>query len=88
MFSKISCIFARFFSVMFTPNKAGEMEVEAKYGGEDIPGTPKKVRVLPDIDTSSVKTYGPGVEKDGMCCRTLMFFFFILDTVVSLSSNL
>lgn len=52
---------------MFTPNKVGEVEVVAKYGGEDIPGTPKKVKVLPDVDTSSVKTYGPGVEKDGAC---------------------
>nr|XP_039265539.1 filamin-C-like isoform X3 [Styela clava] len=52
--------------VSFVPNKPGDATVAVKYGGDDIPGTPKKVHITPDIDTSSVKTYGPGVEKSGV----------------------
>lgn len=55
-----------YYRVHFVPNEPGKETISVKYGDEEVPNSPVQVKVLPDIDTSSVKTYGPGVEPQGV----------------------
>lgn len=52
--------------------------MKVQYGGMDVPNTPRKVDISPDIDTSSVKTFGPGVEKNGLLSFELLLNVFYL----------
>nr|CAB3246486.1 filamin-C-like [Phallusia mammillata] len=53
-------------SVTFVPDKPGQEAIHVTYGGVGVPKSPKTVEVKPDIDTSSIRTYGPGVEREGV----------------------
>ena len=50
------------YAVEYTPTEDGPHQVDVKYDGDSIPGTPKEVNVLPKTDTGKVKAYGPGLE--------------------------
>lgn len=50
------------YSVEYTPTEEGPHTIDVKYDGDSIPGTPKKVDVLPKTDTGKVKAFGPGLE--------------------------
>lgn len=63
-----------FNSVSYVPNKPGKAVVDVKYGDEPVPDSPQIVPVKPDIDTSRVKTTGPGVEAEGNLLLKKYFF--------------
>lgn len=50
------------YSVSYTPFEEGIHKLSVKFGGDDIPGSPFKVDVLPPTDASKCKAYGPGLE--------------------------
>uniref|UniRef100_H2ZJ12 Uncharacterized protein n=1 Tax=Ciona savignyi TaxID=51511 RepID=H2ZJ12_CIOSA len=52
--------------ITFVPNKPGKALVNVQYGGISVPKSPASVPIKPDVDTSSVKTTGPGVEPEGV----------------------
>ena len=51
------------YSVSYTPTEEGVHDVDVKYGGKPIPGSPFKARVLPPTDPTRCKAYGPGLER-------------------------
>uniref|UniRef100_A0A8U7NNA0 Filamin B n=1 Tax=Corvus moneduloides TaxID=1196302 RepID=A0A8U7NNA0_CORMO len=63
--------------VTYVPLSAGMYTIKMRYGGEQVPKFPARVKVEPAVDTSRVKVFGPGVEGKGEnnCCyqRSLMF---------------
>uniref|UniRef100_A0A8V1AEP3 Filamin B n=1 Tax=Gallus gallus TaxID=9031 RepID=A0A8V1AEP3_CHICK len=48
--------------VTYVPLSAGMYTIKMKYGGEQVPKFPARVKVEPAVDTSRVKVFGPGVE--------------------------
>ncbi|XP_078492931.1 filamin-C [Ciona intestinalis] len=52
--------------ITFVPNKPGKALVNVQYGGISVPKSPVSVPIKPDVDTSGVKTTGPGVQPDGV----------------------
>ncbi|KAJ8259883.1 hypothetical protein GJAV_G00174540 [Gymnothorax javanicus] len=54
------------YTVSYVPLTAGLYTLMLKYGGKTVPGFPASVEVDPAVDTSKIKVYGPGVEKDGV----------------------
>ncbi|XP_072296018.1 filamin-B isoform X2 [Eucyclogobius newberryi] len=50
------------YSVTYVPLTAGLYTLMLKYGGQTVPGFPAKVSVDPAVDTSQIKTFGPGVD--------------------------
>ncbi|KAM3914878.1 filamin-B isoform 2-T2 [Leptodactylus fuscus] len=53
-------------AVTYVPMFAGMYTLAMKYGGEQVPKFPARVKVDPSIDTSKVKVFGPGVEGEGV----------------------
>ncbi|XP_076819806.1 filamin-A-like isoform X4 [Clavelina lepadiformis] len=51
--------------VSFVPDKPGKAKVNVEYGGVPVADSPCTVPIKPDIDTSGVRTSGPGVERKG-----------------------
>jgi len=51
--------------VTYVPLSAGMYTIKMKYGGEQVPKFPARVKVEPAVDTSRVKVFGPGVEGKG-----------------------
>jgi len=45
---------------------SGNHKVNVKYGGTHVPGSPFKVPISPESDSSKVKVTGPGVEPHGV----------------------
>ncbi|XP_059185463.1 LOW QUALITY PROTEIN: filamin-B [Centropristis striata] len=54
------------YTVTYVPLTAGMLTLRLKYGGVAVPGFPAKVTVDPAVDTSKVKVFGPGVERQGV----------------------
>lgn len=56
--------------VTYVPLSAGMYTIKMRYGGEQVPKFPARVKVEPAVDTSRVKVFGPGVEGKGEnnCC--------------------
>nr|XP_026692752.1 filamin-B isoform X39 [Ciona intestinalis] len=52
--------------ITFVPNKPGKALVNVQYGGISVPKSPVSVPIKPDVDTSGVRTTGPGVQPDGV----------------------
>ncbi|XP_066182806.1 filamin-B isoform X4 [Sylvia atricapilla] len=48
--------------VTYVPLSAGMYTIKMRYGGEQVPKFPVRVKVEPAVDTSRVKVFGPGVE--------------------------
>ncbi|XP_076028123.1 filamin B a isoform X2 [Genypterus blacodes] len=61
--SKIACMDNKdgSCSVEYVPYTAGLYDVNIKYGGEHVPGSPFKVPVKDVVDSTKVKVSGPGV---------------------------
>ncbi|KAM4721013.1 filamin-B isoform 2-T2 [Rhinophrynus dorsalis] len=53
-------------AVTYVPLYAGMYTLSMKYGGEQVPRFPARVKVDPAVDTSKIKVFGPGVEGDGV----------------------
>uniref|UniRef100_A0A8B9VP85 Filamin B n=1 Tax=Anas zonorhyncha TaxID=75864 RepID=A0A8B9VP85_9AVES len=53
------------YAVTYVPLSAGMYTIKMKYGGEQVPKFPARVKVEPAVDTSRVKVFGPGVEGKG-----------------------
>ncbi|MEE6501811.1 hypothetical protein FKM82_004326 [Ascaphus truei] len=53
-------------AVTYSPLFAGMYTLSMKYGGEQVPKFPARVKVDPAVDTSKIKVSGPGVQKDGV----------------------
>uniref|UniRef100_A0A8D0AWD5 Filamin B n=1 Tax=Sander lucioperca TaxID=283035 RepID=A0A8D0AWD5_SANLU len=54
------------YTVTYVPLTAGMYTLLLKYGGKAVPGFPAKVMVDPAVDTSKVKVFGPGVERQAV----------------------
>ncbi|KAF1391122.1 hypothetical protein PFLUV_G00038600 [Perca fluviatilis] len=54
------------YTVTYVPLTAGMYTLLLKYGGKAVPGFPAKVTVDPAVDTSKVKVFGPGVERQAV----------------------
>ncbi|XP_037604615.1 filamin-B [Sebastes umbrosus] len=54
------------YTVTYVPLTSGMYTLLLKYGGKAVPGFPAKVTVDPAVDTSKVKVYGPGVERQAV----------------------
>ncbi|XP_063796937.1 filamin-B isoform X1 [Pseudophryne corroboree] len=53
-------------AVTYVPLFAGMYTLSMKYGGEQVPKFPSRVKIDPSVDTSKIKVFGPGVEEDGV----------------------
>ncbi|XP_075690052.1 filamin-B isoform X2 [Rhinoderma darwinii] len=53
-------------AVTYVPMFAGMYTLSMKYGGEQVPKFPARVKIDPSVDTSKIKVFGPGVEGDGV----------------------
>ena len=49
----------------YIPLTAGLYTLMLRYGGQPAAGFPTSVNVLPAVDTSKVKVFGPGVDDKG-----------------------
>nr|XP_033781692.1 filamin-B isoform X2 [Geotrypetes seraphini] len=49
-------------AVTYMPLSAGMYTLSMKYGGEDVPKFPARVKIDPAVDTSRIKVVGPGIE--------------------------
>ncbi|XP_068163366.1 filamin-C-like isoform X6 [Antennarius striatus] len=54
------------YSITYIPRFQGMYTITIKYGGHAVPKFPARLQVDPDVDTSGVKVYGPGVEPRGV----------------------
>ncbi|XP_033939810.1 filamin-B isoform X2 [Pseudochaenichthys georgianus] len=54
------------YTVTYVPLSAGMYTLLLKYGGKAVPGFPAKVTADPAVDTSKIKVFGPGVEKQAI----------------------
>uniref|UniRef100_A0A8C4YNW1 Filamin B n=1 Tax=Gopherus evgoodei TaxID=1825980 RepID=A0A8C4YNW1_9SAUR len=50
------------YAVTYMPLSAGMYTLMLKYGGEQVPKFPARVKVDPAVDTSKIKVFGPGIE--------------------------
>uniref|UniRef100_A0AAR2JI04 Calponin-homology (CH) domain-containing protein n=1 Tax=Pygocentrus nattereri TaxID=42514 RepID=A0AAR2JI04_PYGNA len=50
------------YSITYIPPFHGMYTITINYGGHAVPKFPARVQVDPDVDTSGMKVYGPGVE--------------------------
>ncbi|KAM8931054.1 filamin-B isoform 2-T2 [Pelodytes ibericus] len=50
------------YAVSYVPDKTGRYQVAVKYGGEDIPYSPYRIRATPVGDASKCKAAGPGIQ--------------------------
>ncbi|XP_053890944.1 filamin-B isoform X4 [Malaclemys terrapin pileata] len=50
------------YAVTYMPLSAGMYTLVLKYGGEQVPKFPARVKVDPAVDTSKIKVFGPGIE--------------------------
>ncbi|XP_069499881.1 filamin-B isoform X2 [Ambystoma mexicanum] len=50
------------YAVSYIPDKTGRYQVAVKYGGEDIPLSPYRIRATPAGDASKCSATGPGIE--------------------------
>ncbi|XP_075794972.1 filamin-B isoform X6 [Pelodiscus sinensis] len=50
------------YAVTYMPLSAGMYTLLLKYGGEQVPKFPARVKVDPAVDTSKIKVFGPGIE--------------------------
>ncbi|KAJ3602536.1 hypothetical protein NHX12_030289, partial [Muraenolepis orangiensis] len=50
------------YAVSYVPLSSGRYTLMLRYGGQPAPGFPTTVQVLPAVDTSKVKVFGPGVD--------------------------
>ncbi|XP_040262769.1 filamin-B isoform X3 [Bufo bufo] len=53
-------------SITYVPMFAGMYTLSMKYGGEQVPKFPARVKIDPSVDTSKIKVFGPGVEGEGI----------------------
>ncbi|XP_074861976.1 filamin-B isoform X3 [Carettochelys insculpta] len=53
-------------TVTYTPMQEGPYAISIKYGDEEIPRSPFKVKVLPTYDASKVTASGPGISSYGV----------------------
>ncbi|XP_031757111.1 filamin-B isoform X3 [Xenopus tropicalis] len=54
------------YTVTYVPLFAGMYTLALKYGGEQVPKFPARVKVDPAVDTSKIKVFGPGIEEKGV----------------------
>lgn len=54
------------YTVTYVPLTAGLYTLLLRYGGQTVPGFPAKVTVDPAVDTSKIKAFGPGVDKQAL----------------------
>ncbi|XP_034726061.1 filamin-B [Etheostoma cragini] len=54
------------YTVTYVPLTAGMYTLLLKYGGKAVPGFPANVMVDPAVDTSKIKVFGPGVERQAV----------------------
>nr|DBA18651.1 TPA: hypothetical protein GDO54_016875 [Pyxicephalus adspersus] len=50
------------YAVSYVPDKTGRYQVALKYGGDDIPYSPYRVRAMPSGDASKCTVTGPGIQ--------------------------
>ncbi|KAL8615195.1 hypothetical protein ACOMHN_029211 [Nucella lapillus] len=50
------------YNVSYVPSTEGKCKVDVTYGGTEVPKSPFQMRVIPTVDVSKVKVFGPGVE--------------------------
>lgn len=59
-------------SISYVPMFAGMYTMSMKYGGEQVPKFPARVKIDPSVDTSKIKVFGPGVEGDGKTMQCML----------------
>ncbi|CAH2313059.1 filamin-B isoform X3 [Pelobates cultripes] len=50
------------YAVSYVPDKTGRYQVAVKYGGDDIPSSPYRIRATQVGDASKCKAEGPGIQ--------------------------
>ncbi|XP_038628402.1 filamin-B isoform X2 [Tachyglossus aculeatus] len=50
------------YAVTYLPLSAGMYTLTMKYGGEQVPKFPARVKIEPAVDTSKIRAFGPGIE--------------------------
>ncbi|XP_029456815.1 LOW QUALITY PROTEIN: filamin-B [Rhinatrema bivittatum] len=50
------------YAVSYVPDKTGRYQIAVKYGGDDIPLSPYRIRATPAGDASKCTATGPGIE--------------------------
>ncbi|XP_053324668.1 filamin-B isoform X1 [Spea bombifrons] len=50
------------YAVSYVPDKTGRYQVAVKYGGDDIPYSPYRIRATPSGDASKCTAAGPGIQ--------------------------
>ncbi|XP_040215154.1 filamin-B isoform X2 [Rana temporaria] len=50
------------YAVSYVPDKTGRYQVAVKYGGDDIPYSPYRIRAMPSGDASKCTAAGPGIQ--------------------------
>ena len=60
------------YTVSYVPLTAGMYTLLLRYGGQPAAGFPTTVNVLPAVDTSKVKVFGPGVDDKGRETHVLL----------------
>ncbi|XP_077308129.1 filamin-B isoform X3 [Lithobates pipiens] len=50
------------YAVSYIPDKTGRYQVAVKYGGDDIPYSPYRIRAMPSGDASKCTATGPGIQ--------------------------
>jgi len=72
-------------NINFTPEHPGTYEAIVQFGGEEVPGTPFKIRAARSgssfYDASKVKVYGDGVEPNGVLASLPVSF--LVDTTLA-----
>ncbi|KAM9327227.1 filamin-B [Gastrophryne carolinensis] len=53
-------------TVTYVPAFAGMYTLAMKYGGVQVPQFPARVKIDPNVDTSKIKVFGPGVNGEGV----------------------
>uniref|UniRef100_A0A8C9QV41 Filamin A n=1 Tax=Scleropages formosus TaxID=113540 RepID=A0A8C9QV41_SCLFO len=54
------------YTITYIPLYPGVYTLTIRYGGQDVPNFPARIKVEPAVDTSGVKVFGPGVEGKGV----------------------
>lgn len=66
------------YSVSYIPKLAGDYKIFVTFLGKDIPNSPFNVYVAENAgDTTKVKTFGPGLLREGNYCGKNTYFEII-----------
>ncbi|XP_025920001.1 filamin-A-like, partial [Apteryx rowi] len=54
------------YTIAYAPSREGPYSISVRYGDEEVPRSPFKVKALPTHDASKVKASGPGLNTTGV----------------------